>query len=315
MADILGQELVGKYLMLISAEGPVKYWKRMVRRGENSTEADIYQYQRSIGWEFETIAEIHGSFFEPSVVNDGVIFDIYNYFDEARRDFIGRVTRITPGGPSTILKTTGELRLCALDKTRMLIARSGERQFWIWDERHPEQIDSCRELPSIPVPAARRMAYLGNDEILYFTETKRPNADNPVYPERVLTLNRYDFSTEKHVVTALDGFGSVTNHNTQIYRNQPKQMICLKSFEGEVSVNKGHTDWWILNYTTRQLGSRTICWFWNQESEDIIKITSEDIPKHDVFVLYSPGLRQYLAFGVEFVAQLADLDRIKAAQQ
>ncbi|WVV48492.1 hypothetical protein THH46_05190 [Pseudomonas sp. NA13] len=58
------------------------------------------------------------------------------------------------------------------------------------------------------------------------------------------------------------------------------------------------------NYRANTFGSQTLAWFWNQGSDEVVKLSTKDIPRIKPDVRYVPTQDRYLAFEADFVARL-----------
>jgi hypothetical protein len=84
----------------------------------------------------------------------------------------------------------------------------------------------------------------------------------------------------------------------------------LRSFDGNLNVNKGHDDWWIWSQQTNAFGVSARVWFWNQTTNDVIKIDSKKMPRLEPDVVYSKGLGRYLFFDGTECSLMTDFDQV-----
>lgn len=147
-----------------------------------------------------------------------------------------------------------------------------------------------------------------------FSEGARQNVEHSGYQETVLLAWRFNFMTGTATKATLDGFGSELRQDTRLLVTQPKQVITLRTFHGQLHVSRGHGDWWVWSYRANTFGSQTLAWFWNQRSNEVVKLSTKDIPRIKPDVRYVPAQDRYLAFETEFVARLPGFSEMVEAK-
>ncbi|GLK88525.1 hypothetical protein [Pseudomonas turukhanskensis] len=300
-------------LQLIDASPQGSLWKRRVVRGERSGD-DRYEYEIRQGntvQRFGPAGEHWPEFEDPAVVVDGEIFERQRLYEPEQ---VTRIWRITPTSSEVIFEYAHDLHILPIGAGRLLFMRHNAPQCWIWDRQTPHHTTPTRPLPTHERTLVEATAYLGDDNILLFSETDRQNLEDSAYNEHVLMAWRFNLVTGATGKALLDSLGSEVRQETQIFTNQPKRKITLRTFYGQLHVSKGHGDWWVWNYHTNSFGTQALAWWWNQRSNQVLKLTSRDIPREKPPIYYVPGQDRYLAFAEHFVARLPVFDEMVAAK-
>jgi len=294
----------GADLTLIDANAQRSVWRRRVKSGDYSS-GDRYQYEIRQG---ETVRAFGPcgmewpEFEQPCVVLDDELFERQRLYQP---EPLTRVWRITAHASEVIFEHPDELSILPIGSRRLLFMQHNGPACWIW-----HQDTGQPALPAKPMPVAdgytlrASSAYLGDDEVLLFSEDKRPNLEDPRFHETVLLAWRFNVVTGTATKAVLDGFGSELRQDTRLLVTQPKQVITLRTFHGKLHVSRGHDDWWVWNYDTQTFGSHTLAWFWNQSSHQVLQLSSQDIRRFKPQIRYLPTQDRYLAFETEFVARL-----------
>lgn len=136
---------------------------------------------------------------------------------------------------------------------------------------------------------------LNPNQFFYFSEVQQPHKQRPEYVQRVLQLNIYDLTNKTYTYTLLSDFVSEQKLNLKFLKSQPDDYITYRSFDGNLQVYPGHDSWWILNHLTNAHGKTDICWMWNRETDEYIKIIPRDFPKEEPSIHYIPALQRYAA--------------------
>lgn len=293
--------------ILVYADGDFKIWKNLVKQGSRSDD-DTFQHEFSKKMAFSSVGpEVTGRLESLCLYNGKSIFGKNN------KGFF----RIAKDKMTVVLKSDKELTFINVGEGRVLICESiaisyGLREqkekvkYWIWDDNQ-EKVSSPQEFPIKPyhLPTNHALVYLGNNEIMYCCDVERPHPEREGLLSRVIQLVRLNITTGKTKTAWLEKFGSQVKLNFQIYKDKPKDIVLNETFDGEIMISPAQKDWWILNYKAFPAGPRTICWIWNQNTDQVIKIDTKDIvTKDEMQVLYSNGLDRYLGFGFTFVAKL-----------
>lgn len=315
--DELRADVDTNEVTFVGIDGTVKYWKRIVRRGEGDGDGgDVFQYERSFGTRFEDFGPpLTGHFHDTdAIVSGGAIYHPLGAAEGEGR-FRTEIVRITQDAVQTIFTAPEVLAICALDGSRLLISRKvqyrSEELVWyrIWDERDAQSIERARMLPAVPVDFADACGFLGGDEILFCSRVPDPAPAHPSYPEVTLQLHRFDLATGEHAAGLMEGFGTTLKVNARMLATLPKQTIVMQSFEGNVTITPGADGWWAINYRTQMMGKKTVAWLWNRHTEALLKIEGSDLAGYDCLeILYSPGLQRYLAFAPYLAARLPALE-------
>ncbi|SDY52808.1 hypothetical protein [Pseudomonas sp. NFACC08-1] len=293
----------GADLQLIDADARRSLWKRQVIRGDYSAD-DRYQYEIRHDDEIAAFgpAGVQWPEFEqPCVVVGSEIFERQRIYEP---EHLTRIWRITADSSEVIFEHADELTILPVGPRRLLFMQHNGPLCWIWNQDAPQQTIAAKPMPVEAYKLRAASAYLGGDEILLFSEGARQNVEHSGYQETVLLAWRFNFVTGASTKALLDGFGSELRQDTRLLVTQPKQVITLRTFHGQLHVARGHGDWWVWNYSANTFGTHTLAWFWNQDSHEVVKLSSKDIPRIKPDVRYVPAQDRYLAFETAFVARL-----------
>ncbi|WP_162601026.1 hypothetical protein [Paraburkholderia sp. C35] len=80
-----------------------------------------------------------------------------------------------------------------------------------------------------------------------------------------------------------------------------------------IHVERGHGDWWIINYDENVLGVRTIAWLLNATTNEVVKITSKEIPRWQPTIVYAREMDRYVGPDNNWVIRLPRFEVIRAA--
>ncbi|WP_445578025.1 hypothetical protein GKKCFE_03425 [Pseudomonas sp. E141] len=293
----------GADLQLIDANTQRSLWRRRVKSGAYSSD-DRYQYEIRQGDDIQSFgpAGMQWSEFEdPCVVVDSEIFERQRIYEP---EHLTRIWRITADSSEVIFEYADELTILPIGPRRLLFMQHNGPRCWIWNQDPPHQATAAKPMPADAYKLRAATAYLGGDEVLLFSEGERQNLEHSGYQETVLLAWRFNFVTGATTKALLDGFGSDLRQDTRLLVTQPKQVITLRTFHGQLHVARGHGDWWVWNYRTNTFGTQTLAWFWNQCSSEVMKLSSKDIARVKPEIRYLAAQDRYLAFEAEFVARL-----------
>ncbi|MBC3364631.1 hypothetical protein [Pseudomonas sp. SWRI154] len=293
----------GADLQLIDADAQRSLWKRRVVRGDYSAD-DRYQYEIRQGDEFAAFgpAGVQWPEFEqPCVVVGSEIFERKRIYEP---EHLTRIWRITADSSEVIFEYADELTILPIGAGRLLFMQHNGPKCWTWNQDPPHQAIVAKPMPAEAYKLRAATAYLGGDEILLFSEGARQNVEHSGYQETVLLAWRFNFITGATTQATLDGFGSELRQDTRMLVTQPKQVITLRTFHGQLQVARGHGDWWVWSYRANTFGTQTLAWFWNQVSNEVVKLSTKDIPRIKPEVRYVQAQDRYLAFEADFVARL-----------
>lgn len=302
----------GADLWLIDANHQRSLWKRRVYRGSRSGE-DLFQYESRQGNDTQRFgpAQLQWPEFEdPTLVLGAQVFERQYLYEPDR---LCRIWRITADSSEIIFEHPGEMTMLAIGPGRVLFMELSGPLCWIWHQDQPQQVSPALPLPVEGYKLTRSAVYLGNDEIMLFSEGARKNHEDPGYQETVLHAWRFDFLTGRTTQAVLADFGSEIRQQTQMLVTQPKRTITMRTFHGQIHASRGHGDWWVWNYRSNSFGTQTLAWFWNQRSNQVLKLSSKDTPRIKPYIRYLPTQDRYLAFEDEFVARLPEFTEILQA--
>jgi hypothetical protein len=293
----------GADLRLIDANAQRSLWRRQVKHGDYSAD-DRFTYETlrdNAIEDFGPAGVQWQAFEEPCVVVDEEIFERQRIYQP---EHLTRVWRITADSSEMIFEDSEELTILPVGPRRLLFMQHNGKHCWVWNLDPPHQAVPAKPMPAEAYKLRPATAYLGGDEILLFSEGARQNVEHAGYQETVLLAWRFNFITGAKTQATLDGFGSELRQDTRLLVTEPKQVITLRTFHGQLHVTRGHGDWWVWSYRANTFGTQTLAWFWNQQSNEVLKLTSKDMPRIKPEIRYVPTQDRYLAFETEFVARL-----------
>jgi len=303
----------GADLTLIDANALGSLWRRRVKSGAYSSD-DRYRYERRQGDEIQDFGPSQmewPEFDQPCVVVDGEIFERQVIYQPEHKT---RIWRITAHSSEVVFEHPSDLTILPIGPRRLLFMQDNGSLCWIWSMAPPHQAIVAKPLPVDGFKLRASTAYLGGDEILLFSEDGRQNLEHSGFRETVLLAWHFNFATGATTKALLDGFGSEVRQDTRLLVTQPKQVITMRTFHGQIHVARGHGDWWVWNYQTNTFGAHTLAWFWNQRSHEVLKLSSKDIARVKPQIRYLPAQDRYLAFETEFVARLPVFDEMVEAK-
>lgn len=303
--DMLEQreDVDGADLQLLDANTQRSLWKRQVKRGDYSRD-DRYEYEICQGDDIQRFgpADEQWPEFEPAcVVIGNELFERQRLYEP---EPLTRIWRITAHTSEVIFAYADELTILPFGPGRLLFMQHNGPLCWLWQPEQPQQAIVASALPAEGYKLRAATAYLGGDEILLFSEGARQNLEDAGYQETVLLAWRFNVLTGATTKAVLDGFGSELRQETRLLVTQPKRSITLRTFHGQLNVSRGHGDWWVWNYHANTFGTRTLAWWWNQQSNEVLKLATSDIPRSKPAIRYLPPQERYLAFETDFVARL-----------
>lgn len=303
----------GADLRLIDANAQRSLWRHQVKRGDYSADDRFtYEILRDKAIEdFGPAGVQWQAFEEPCVVVDEEIFERQRIYQP---EHLTRVWRITADSSEVVFEDSDELTILPVGPRRLLFMQHNGKRCWVWHLDPPHQAVPAKPMPAEAYKLRPATAYLGGDEILLFSEGARQNVEHAGYQETVLLAWRFNFITGAKTQATLDGFGSELRQDTRLLVTQPKQVITLRTFHGQLHVARGHGDWWVWRYRANTFGTQTLAWFWNQRSNEVLKLTSKDMPRIKPEIRYVPTQDRYLAFETEFVARLPEFTQMLEAK-
>lgn len=108
-------------------------------------------------------------------------------------------------------------------------------------------------------------------------------------------LCRFNIRTQTVKKAALEGLHHEYKWNLAMLKSQPANKITVKSFEGFISVERGHEEWLILNYISNSTGKHDLAWLWNTATDEILKIREKDLPRIEPVISYIAAIDRYVA--------------------
>ena len=303
----------GADLQLIDANAQRSLWKRRVKSGAYPSD-DRYRYEIHQGDDIQGFGpdELEWPEFEdPCVVVDAQVFERQRIYQPEQ---LTRIWRITTHASEVIFEHSDELTILPIGPRRLLFMQHNGPLCWIWNQDVAHHAIAAQPMPAHAYKLRASTAYLGGDEVLLFSEGERQNPEHTGYQETVLLAWRFNFMTGVTTKAVLDGFGSELCQDTRLLVTQPKQVITLRTFHGQLQVARGHGDWWVWNYRTHSFGTQTLAWFWNQVSNEVVTLSSKDIVRVKPEIRYLGTQDRYLAFETAFVARLPEFAQIIEAK-
>ncbi|NIE64237.1 hypothetical protein [Burkholderia sp. Ax-1719] len=198
----------------------------------------------------------------------------------------------------------GHLHALGSDSVLLVV----ENRYRIWNG---QEFDEVRPLPAA-TRAPHAVAWLGGDEILFFDHFQRDIVP-PWWRDDVLRMWRFDVVTGTCRCVEMEGFGIQYNAMPLEIDGAVKKRKSMSASPHGLHLARGHGDWWVINYNANVLGVRTIAWFWNAVSNEVIKITSKDIPRWTPTIVYIAAMDRYLGLDEVGMIRLPEFETIRAA--
>ncbi|MEN0107893.1 MAG: hypothetical protein AAGC84_15920 [Pseudomonas sp.] len=293
----------GSELQLVDATAERTLWKRLVQRGAYGRD-DRYVYESRRGDVIQPFGPADmqwPEFAAPALVLDEVLYERQEIWEPEHQTLVWRISAHTS---EVIFQQPGALTLLAMDGGRLLAMHDHDSTCWLYTPQAPQPWAPAQPLPVSGERLRGASAYLGGDEILLFSDCERANAEDAIYPETVLLAWRFNVQTGAASRALLDGFGSELRQQTSLLAGQPKRTITLRTFIGQLHTARGHGDWWLWTYSSNTFGTHTLAWWWNAQSNQVLKLTSKDIARVQPFISYVPEQDRYLLLETDFVARL-----------
>lgn len=197
-------------------------------------------------------------------------------------------------------------RLHAFGVGRVLLVLEGFCRVW-----EAGRMGETRHLP-VTTGGPQAVAWLGGNEILFFDHFVRDVAA-PWWRDQVLRAWRFDVVTGESRCAEMDGFGVQYNAPPLEIDGTVQKRKCMAVHEHGVHIERGHADWWVVNYQDNVLGVRTIAWIWNAATNEVVTITSKDIPRWQPTIVYVADQGRYFGLDTGGVIRLPEFDTIRAA--
>lgn len=136
---------------------------------------------------------------------------------------------------------------------------------------------------------------INQDEIGFIETTKSPHPQADYIFQQKAFLCRLNLRSQTIKKAALEGLHHEYKWDLALLKSQSSNKISVKSFEGFITVEKGHADWLILNYVSNSAGKHDLAWLWNTTTDEILKIQEKDLPRIEPVISYIPAINCYVA--------------------
>jgi hypothetical protein len=146
------------------------------------------------------------------------------------------------------------------------------------------------------------------DTVIYFSEREVENLAARS-TERRLTLNLLNVRSGSRRWVNLDEFVTKSRRNLAFGRNQPSNYVPYNDVGGNVSISRGHDDWWILGHQTNLTGKTDPAWIFNTNTNECFRLTPQDFPRQQPDIRYLPSLGRYVANESCKLSLLIDFDK------
>lgn len=217
--------------------------------------------------------------------------------------------RVTATTTQEVFRSEDELVTCALADGKVLVHWKNSRRIAVYDDATGQASDLNIELPGAPYN--NQFTHLGQDEVLMFILDERSHPQQSHHIESFLSACILDIRHQRMRVAELPGIESVQRCDARMLSTQASNHITLRSFQGCLSVTKGHGDWWIWNQITDAYGVSMRVWFWNAVTQEVIKADSRQMPRLEPTIEYSKGLGRYVFFLHDECWLMTDFDHVR----
>lgn len=279
------QKLSRTSLHLAFKHNDIMVWKQVSRTVEHR---DYFTFKMQRGndwldWGHSNVELTH--FFQPTLVVGEHLYHI----DE------NCLYKVTQQQTRVVFESPSRLYACKLDGSRVLLVQQESLELFLLDDVTDTVTPLDARFEQAPYDF-EEMTYLGDDNVLVFFRDIERHPTRPEYSESFMRAGIFNIENRSMKYAKLEGIESCQKFNARIFKTQPNDYVMLRSFDGNLKVNKGHDDWWIWNQQTNTFGVSARVWFWNQTTNDVIKIDSKKMPRLEPDVVYSQGLGRYLFF-------------------
>ncbi|WP_343684132.1 hypothetical protein [Asticcacaulis sp.] len=151
------------------------------------------------------------------------------------------------------------------------------------------------QLPFAEPTTLEGLFVLGGDDILYVRTTQAAHPTHAALTEATGWLVRFNLRSGGWQQAKLEGLHDDYTINMALLRHQPPDKHRIRSFQGGLSIERGHDDWCILNYITSYAGRHDLAWLWNTVDDEIVRLLPEDFPRREPSVHWNPALGRYVA--------------------
>lgn len=136
---------------------------------------------------------------------------------------------------------------------------------------------------------------INQDEIGFIATEKTPHPQaNYIFQQKAF-LCRLNLRSQTIRRAPLEGLHHEYKWDLALLKSQPSNKIIVKSFEGFITVEKGHADWLVLNYISNQTDKHDLAWLWNTTTDEVLKIQEKDLPRIEPVISYIPAIGRYVA--------------------
>lgn len=293
------QTLSRMSLHLAYKDNEIMVWKQVTRTVEHR-DYFTFKLQRGNDWHHwgDSTAELT-HYFQPSIV---VGENVYHIEENSLYKVSQQQTR-------KVFESPSRLYACKLDGGRILLLQEESLELFLLDDVTDIVTPLDARFEQAPYDP-EELTYLGDDNVLVFFRDIVPHPTRPEYSESFMRAGIFNIKNRSMKYAKLEGIESRHKFNARFLKTQPNDYVMLRSFDGNLKVNKGHDDWWIWNQQTNAFGVSARVWFWNQTSNEVIKIDSQKMPRLEPDVVYSTGLGRYLFFDGTECALMADFDQV-----
>lgn len=315
MTNVFGELKTPSGLRLAYKDADISIWKKVVKT-DREKHLDWYKLVTLQGKEVVDFCkqplEILG-FYETMIVLGQVAFKVSTEHDLVKHTANHRLYRISKNEATIIMKSSQSLTLVKLDEQKLLILSSESLDYKVWDDTS-KQFTFQGKLPFEPY-STEAVASLGGDEILFFHRFEKINVESGSYQikDSFMKACKFNYKTGRNVTAPLEKFGSIQKTDIRGLKSQPAHFITYQSFEGNLMISPGHGDWWVWNLLTNSYGTKTVVWFWNQKTDEILKIDSKRLPKFEPTILWAPKLNCYLSFLGTECAKILPFEKVVEA--
>lgn len=214
----------------------------------------------------------------------------WHYRVQCHRDYRGETW--WEGNPAPTMLALAEDRLLVFeaDGTTRLLA-SGQPAREIALPRGLQQAES----PFAPAP----------DTLVCFTRVKAAHTEGTGCGEDRLRMHRVDLRTGHHQSVVLD---AMVCERTLEANAGP---FTYRSFGGFLRVHHGHGSWWILNYVSRLFGRKDHAWWWNSETDEVLRFGAHLLPRMEPTFVFHPGSGGYVAQTFSSLHRLVDFETLR----
>lgn len=293
------QKLSRMSLHLAYKDDDIMVWKQITRTVEHR-DYFTFKLQRGNDWLQwgDSTVELT-NYYQPTIAIGEHLFHV----DE------NCLYKVSQKRTQQVFESPTRLYACKLDRSRVLLLQEESLQLYVFDDVTDTLASLDASLEQAPYNF-EELTYLGDDNVLVFFRDIVPHPTRPEYSESFMRAGIFNIKNRSMKYAKLENIESSHKFNARFLKTQPNDYVMLRSFDGNLNVNKGHDDWWIWSQQTNAFGVSARVWFWNQTTNDVIKIDSKKMPRLEPDVVYSKGLGRYLFFDGTECSLMADFDHV-----